>query len=95
MANMEAETQILPVSELTMPQQHPTTLNVQNIKQPGESSNFVLERIIIDQPGGEGAIHLKGPPNYLAIGFSGIIYELVEDIIMQHPKLIPNDDLYN
>ncbi|QSS61031.1 hypothetical protein I7I51_05839 [Histoplasma capsulatum] len=53
-----------------------------NAKSPEDSSHLVADR----------PTH---PPKCISIGFSGIICEIDEDTIVKHPKVIPNNDLYN
>ncbi|OJD18390.1 serine/threonine protein kinase [Emergomyces pasteurianus Ep9510] len=69
--------------------------SMSNTKSSEESNHVVADCSIVEQSDNEIILHVKQPPKCISIGFSGIICEIDEDIIVKHPKVIPNNDSYN
>ncbi|GFN11038.1 hypothetical protein AtubIFM56815_008604 [Aspergillus tubingensis] len=62
-----------------------------------ETPNVIVDHLHTDQQAkcNKKIVHLKKPPDFIAMGYSGYICKADEDTIIKHPRYLPDNEPYN
>ncbi|PYH34739.1 kinase-like protein [Aspergillus neoniger CBS 115656] len=62
-----------------------------------ETPNVIFDHLHTDQQAkcNKKIVHLKQPPNFIAMGYSGYICKADQDTIIKHPRYLLDNELYN